>query len=240
MEANPRSLLILLCTYNEAKNLPILVAQVQAALPTADFLVVDDNSPDGTGDWLRQAAISNSHLYLLSRPGKLGLGSAICAGMQWALDRNYEFLINMDADLSHRPADTPRLLEACQRSNCDVAVASRYLPGGGFTKIAVHRRLMSWSLNRYANWLLRLPLTDCSGSFRCYRTSALHRINLAMLSCTGYGFLEEILVALKDVGCTFQEVPIWFDARHMGRSKLGIRDAWGAIKLIHQLRNRGR
>jgi dolichol-phosphate mannosyltransferase len=156
--------------------------------------------------------------------------------MQWCLDRDYDFLINLDADLSHRPSDTARLLTACQQDGCDVAVASRYQPGGGFLNIALHRRLMSRILNRYANWMLKLPLTDCSGSFRCYRTSALRRIDLGEIKCNGYGFLEEILVALNLAGCRFVEVPIWFDARTLGRSKLTLKDAWGAIKLIHQLR----
>jgi dolichol-phosphate mannosyltransferase len=238
MEPEPSRVLILLCTYNECLNMQNMVTQLHTALPQADILVVDDNSPDGTGAWVQQAAATDSRMHLLARQGKFGLGSATRDGLRWCLDRNYEFLINLDADLSHRPADTARLLAACQQPNCDVSVASRYLPGGGFTSIAAHRRLMSWTLNRYANWLLKLPLTDCSGSFRCYRTSALRRIDLGKLTCVGYGFLEEILVALNQAGCRFVEVPIWFDARSMGRSKLSIKDAWGAIKLIHQLRNR--
>lgn len=261
--------LILLCTYNEAQNVPLMVQQLHSALPRADILVVDDNSPDGTGQWVAQQSSNDCKLHLLSRAGKLGLGSATREGMRWALERNYDYLINMDADLSHRPTDVPRLLAACQgseevttsvhdssqaissnqvhepkeeqggrerRAACDVAVASRYLPGGGFANIAAHRRLMSWTLNRYANWLLKLPLTDCSGSFRCYRVAALRRLDLDSLKCNGYGFLEEILVALKQVGCRFAEVPIWFDARTLGRSKLSFADAWGAIKVIHSLR----
>jgi dolichol-phosphate mannosyltransferase len=236
MKSDPGRVLILLCTYNEALNMPNMVTQLQAALPQADILVVDDNSPDGTGAWVQQAAAADSRLHLLARQGKLGLGSATRDGMRWCLGRNYDYLINLDADLSHRPADTSRLLAACQQPDCDVAVASRYQPGGGFANIAAHRRLMSWTLNRYANWLLKLPLTDCSGSFRCYRTSALRSIELGELSCAGYGFLEEILVALNRAGCRFVEVPIWFDARSLGHSKLSFADAWGAIKVIHQLR----
>lgn len=237
MDAEPGQVLVLLCTYNEVLNMPRLVEQLVAALPQADILVVDDNSPDGTGDWVRKAAIENAQIHLLPRQGKLGLGSATRDGIRWCLDRHYQFLINLDADLSHRPVDTERLLAACQQSDCDVSVASRYLPGGGFSKIPAYRRWMSWVLNRYANWLLKLPLTDCSGSFRCYRTSALRRVDLAQLTCSGYGFLEEILVALKRSGSRFCEVPIWFDARTLGHSKLSFSDACGAIKVIHRLRS---
>ncbi len=226
--------LILLCTYNESQNMPKIVQALQAELPSADLLVVDDNSPDGTGIWVSKQAALDVRLHLLARPGKQGLGSATRQGMQWCLEREYKFLINMDADLSHRPSDVPRLLQCCQKS-CDVAVASRYLPGGGFSNIAAHRRLMSWMLNRYANWRLKLPLTDCSGSFRCYRTEALRRLDFDKLKCNGYGFLEEILVALDEAGCSFAEVPIWFDARTLGKSKLSVSDALGAIRVIQSL-----
>lgn len=227
-------MLILLCTYNEAQNVPKMVEALLAELPSANILVVDDNSPDGTGQWVARRATEEARLNLLSRSGKLGLGSATRQGMQWCLERDYDYLINLDADLSHRPSDVPRLLQCCQQS-CDVAVASRYLPGGGFSNIAAHRRLMSLMLNRYANWRLRLPLTDCSGSFRCYRTAALRKLDFEQLKCNGYGFLEEILVALEDSGCRFAEVPIWFDARTLGKSKLSLSDAIGAIRVIQTL-----
>ena len=226
--------LVLLCTYNEAENVPKMIEQLHAAIHSADVLVVDDNSPDGTGRWVQEQMATTKKLHLLSRSGKLGLGSATRQGMQWAIEQDYDYLINLDADLSHRPSDVPRLLAEC-KNKCDVAVASRYLPGGGFAKIAFHRRMMSWMLNRYANWLLRLPLTDCSGSFRCYRVQALRNVELTSLSCNGYGFLEEILVALHRDGCRFGEVPIWFDARNMGHSKLTFADALGAIQVIHRL-----
>ena len=141
----------------------------------------------------------------------------------------------MDADFSHRPTDAAELLATCQRTDCDLVVGSRYLAGGGFRGLPVHRRLMSWSLNRYANWLLDLPLTDCSGSLRCYRARALRAIELQALSCPGYGFLEEILVALRRAGCSFVEVPVWFEPRLEGQSKLSAADAWGAVRVIHRL-----
>lgn len=232
---SPASAVILLCTYNELGNLPELISALHREMPSADVLVVDDGSPDGTGGWVRKQSSTDQRLHLLQRPGKLGLGSATRDGIRWCLERPYEFMIQMDADWSHRPQDVPRLFQACGQSGCDVAVGSRYLPGGGFRGIAWYRRWISWSLNRYATGLLRLPVTDCSGSFRCYRTSALRQLDWNSLHCEGYGFLEEILVSLHRRGHQFTEVPIWFEPRVEGSSKLSLRDAWGAIQVIHRL-----
>lgn len=231
--------LVLLCTYNEAQTLPEVVAGVAAALPQADVLVVDDASPDGTGQWVQDAMTQNQQLHLLQRPGKLGLGTALRDGIQWCLDRSYEYLINLDADLSHAPAATASLLAACSDNSlsppCDVAVGTRYMAGGGFKGLAWHRRLMSRALNAYATRILRLPLSDCSGSFRCYRVAAIRKLALDQLTCKGYGFLEEILVHLHRNGANFHEVPIQFEARSKGHSKLSVADAWGALGVIHRL-----
>ncbi len=231
--------LVVLCTYNEASNLPTLIERLHACLPQADLLVVDDSSPDGTGEWVRQQMNSDPQLHLLSRPRKQGLGAALRAGMRWCLEREYDYLINLDADWSHRPADAPALLQACQGrpdvGGCDVAVGSRYRPGGGSAGLSWRRRLLSRSLNGYATWLLGLPLSDCSGSFRCYRMSLLRQLDFERLTCAGYGFLEEILVHLQRLGCRFCEVPIVFETRSSGRSKLGLSDAWGALRVIHRL-----
>lgn len=203
-------------------------------MPSADILVVDDNSPDGTGHWVQQQA--NPKLFLLARAGKLGLGSATREAIAWCLSRDYDYLIQMDADLSHRASDTPALLLACQSPDCEVAVGTRYVAGGGFGNIPLHRRWMSWTLNRYAIWMLNLPITDCSGSFRCYKTDALRELDLTQLTCNGYGFLEEILVHLHRAGCRLQDVPITFEPRSLGQSKLSIQDAAGAIRVIHRLK----
>jgi dolichol-phosphate mannosyltransferase len=231
--------LVLLCTYNEAQNLPLAVEGINAALPRADVLVVDDASPDGTGRWVEKQTQLNSHLYLLSRSGKLGLGTALQAGIRWCLDREYDYLINLDADLSHSPAAAPSLLNACSdpasQPPCDVVVGTRYRSGGSLEGIAWHRRLISRVLNAYAIRLLRLPISDCSGSFRCYRVAALRKLNLEQLTCKGYGFLEEILVHLYRRGAAFCEVPIQFEARLKGHSKLSLSDAWGALQVIHRL-----
>ncbi len=254
---------MLLCTYNEAENLPKLLQQLAVHLPFADVLVVDDNSPDGTATVVQSqtrfagtlrsvenakhlelhglhgtAAQNNSSaIYLLGRDGKHGLGTATRTGLQWCVQQPYDFVVNLDADLSHDPADAPRLLSACMAESpeCDVAVGSRYIAGGGIQGLAVHRRVMSRLLNAYATRLLGLPIKDCSGSYRCYRASSLLGLDFDRLVCPGYGFLEEILVALHRRGAQLCEIPIEFRARSSGHSKLGISDAWGAMAVIHRL-----
>lgn len=231
-----RRVVVLLCTYNEAGNVEEMFQQIDEHLPSADVLVVDDNSPDGTGDLVRAAGKSDLRYHLLARSGKLGLGTATRVGLMWGVAKGYDFIINMDADLSHDPASLPALFAAVNESeDVDVAVGSRYVPGGGFAGLAWHRRLISRALNGYATRLLRLPIKDCSGSFRCYRVTTLKKLDFAKLTCPGYGFLEEILVALRDAGCKFTEVPIQFETRNAGESKLSWRDAAGAIRVIHQL-----
>ncbi len=237
---------VLLCTYNEAENLPELFEQLAEHLPTADILVVDDNSPDGTADWVRsrknyretpEPTRLGSSVYLLKRSGKHGLGTATREGLQWCLDRSYDFIVHMDADLSHAPQYAPQLLAACldQPAARDVAVGSRYVAGGSLKGLPLHRRWMSRLLNGYATWMLGLPVKDCSGSYRCYRAAALRRLELQHLTCPGYGFLEELLVALHRDGARLVEVPIEFGERAGGQSKLGWSDAWGAVSVIHRL-----
>ncbi len=212
-----------------------MFAGIAKALPEADILVVDDNSPDGTGKLVAELAQSNRRIHLLSRAGKQGLGTATRAGLEWAIQHNYDFVINLDADHSHDPARLPALLDVCLESPIDVSVGSRYVDGGGFEGLAWHRKLISRGLNTYAKRLLNLPIKDCSGSYRCYRISALRKLDFSKLTCKGYGFLEEILVALKRSGATFAEVPIRFETRQHGESKLTLSDAIGAFKVIHRL-----
>ena len=227
--------LVLLCTYNEGQNVGKMLATLSEALPLADVLVVDDNSPDGTAEIVREYAAQDARYHLLLRSGKLGLGTALRDGIRWCLDRQYNFLINLDSDLSHDPRANPAMLAACMRPNVDVAVGSRYIVGGSLEGLAWHRRLISRALNGYATRILRLPISDCSGSFRCYRTEVLRRLDLSQLTCSGYGFLEEILVTMYRRGARLTEVPIQFETRHAGESKLSLADAIGALRVIHSL-----
>lgn len=233
----PARVLVLLCTYNERHNLPEMLTALWETLPDAHILVMDDNSPDGTGLWAMQEKEDKPKLHVVVRPGKLGLGSALRDGMRWCLQHQYDYLINMDADQSHDPRVSPTLLEPClaDTSGQLVTIGSRYVTGGASTGLSPLRQALSRGLNLYASKLLRLPVRDCSGSYRCYPTSMLGKLDLDELACNGYGFLEEILKHLQAKGAKYQEVPITYHARGSGSSKLSLSDALGAIGVIHRL-----
>ncbi len=202
------------------------------------MLVVDDNSPDGTGKWAAEQAAVSNRVHVISRAKKLGLGSALRDAIRWCLERDYEFLVNLDADLSHDPAKVPEFIEMARAEKVDVVIGSRYAEGGGTEGLSFFRSLLSRGLNRYAARTLNLPVRDCSGSYRCYRVSKLRELPLEELTCDGYGFLEEILVTLYRRGSNLHEIPITYHVRHGGQSKLSWSDATGAMSVIHKLRHR--
>jgi dolichol-phosphate mannosyltransferase len=222
-----RPTLVTLATYNEIDNLPRLVGEILAALPDADVLVIDDNSPDGTGRLADELAAADGRIHVLHRPGKLGLGTATVAGFRWAIERGYGWLVNMDADFSHHPRYLPALRAAA--ATADVAIGSRYVPGGGVEGWGPLRHVMSRGVNWYARLLLGLPTRDNSGSFRCYRVARLAEIDLGRVRSKGYAFEEEILYRCRRVGCRFREVPIVFEDRRHGQSKINTREVCRAL-----------
>lgn len=231
-----RRVLVAVCTYNEAGNIGELLAQLRAALPVAELLVVDDHSPDGTGDVVRRFAETDPATRLIVREGQRGLGGAIRRAFAEAVSGDYEWLINLDGDLSHDPAQLPHMIAvATEPPHPDVVVGSRYVAGGTILGWPLHRRLMSRLVNRFATLCLRLPVSDCSGSMRCYRTSALKQIKLNELRSHGYALLEEILVELDRNGATFAEVPIVFADRTRGSSKLTLGEAVRSASQIVKL-----
>src|SRR5690242_10240034 len=193
---NPRTL-VTVATYNEIENLPRLVEAIWQVAPQADVLVIDDNSPDGTGRWCDEKAASEPRLKCIHRAGKLGLGTATIAGMQYAIERRYDFVLNMDADFSHHPRYIPAILAAMVEA--DVSIGSRYCPGGGTKDWPAQRRFMSWAVNTYARTMLGLGLKDTSGAFRCYRVELLKKLDFRAIKSRGYSFQEEILLRLKRV-----------------------------------------
>ncbi|WP_404309281.1 polyprenol monophosphomannose synthase [Neorhodopirellula lusitana] len=238
---NPRTdaprTLVGICTYNEAGNIREMLTRVAAALPDADILVVDDGSPDGTAELVRQFAAQHS------APGNVnchvredrGLGGAIRAAMQTAITERYQLFCNLDADLSHDPADLPRLVQAVLESDVDVAVGSRYVPGGQIHGWPTRRKWMSRFINSLAKRKANLPVNDASGSFRCYRVACLERLDWQAEWSNGYSFIQQILLRLKKLGATFTEVPITFTERVQGNSKLDLREAvrsgWTVLRL---------
>lgn len=227
--------LVTVATYNEMENLPRLVDEIFQAVPGVDLLVIDDNSPDGTGQWCDRKGAEDLRVHCLHREGKLGLGTATVAGMRYAIQRGYKYLLNMDADFSHHPRYLPDLLSGMEPDvgpRVDVMIGSRYVAGGGVEGWPLRRHLMSRGVNCYARWLLGLNPTDCSGAFRCYRTELLARLDFDAIRSRGYSFQEEILWHLKRLGAQFAETPIVFVDRQHGTSKIDSREAVAALWVI--------
>ena len=235
--------LVAVATYNEIENLPRLVDAVFEHVPTAHILVVDDNSPDGTGRWCETESSRDSRLRCIHRPAKSGLGTATVAAMKYAIHNGYEYLVTMDADFSHDPQAVPVLLDRMSSDSTaplDVVIGSRYVAGGSTEGWDFERRLMSRSVNVYARYLLGLAIKDCSGAFRCFRTQMLERLDFAQFRSCGYSFQEEILYHLKLLGARIGEVPIHFRNRERGQSKIDATEAANALRIIFRLGIRAR
>jgi dolichol-phosphate mannosyltransferase len=227
--AAPR-ILVSLATYNERDNLAPLLWEVQKTLPSAEVLVIDDNSPDGTGRLADELAARNPRVHVLHRPGKLGLGTAILAAMRYAMDHGYDYCINMDADFSHHPRYLPSLVAGMDRH--DVMIGSRYVPGGGTENWPLGRRLISRSVNALVRLLMRLPPRDCSGAYRCYRVAKLREARLDRTVSRGYSFQQEVLYRCRKAGCRLGEVPIIFENRRAGASKVNLREAVRSLSVL--------
>jgi dolichol-phosphate mannosyltransferase len=226
-------LLISLATYNERENLPTLVRRIKAIKPAADILVIDDNSPDGTGALADELAVADRSIQVLHRPGKLGLGTAYLAAIRYAVADGYDYLLTMDADLSHSPDHLPELVAGM--AGADVMIGSRYVRGGGTRNWPLKRRLMSRGLNAVFRRLLRIPARDISGGFRCYRVNLLRQLPLDQLQSDSYAFLEELLFRCRQAGCRIGEVPIVFENRRAGASKLNLREMVRSLWLLFGL-----
>jgi dolichol-phosphate mannosyltransferase len=226
--------LVTVATYNEIENLPLLADAIFGVAPNVDLLVIDDNSPDGSGQWCDEQALRNPRIHCLHRSGKLGLGTATIAAMKYAIEHDYKFMLNMDADFSHHPRYLPDLF-AGMTDDVDVMIGSRYVPGGGTEGWPLKRRMMSRSVNLYARSLLGLRPKDCSGAFRCFRVDVLRRLDLDHIRSRGYSFQEEILWLLKKVGARFNESPIVYVERERGQSKINSQEAYQAMWIIFRL-----
>ena len=229
--------LVALCTFNERENLPTMVQQVHDALPAAEILIVDDDSPDGSGCWAEQQATQLPYLTAIVRRRARGLGGALRTAIEFALQGDYDWLLNLDADHSHDPYDLPRLLAAAKdgEQTLDCVVGTRYGAGGQIAGWTAGRRVMSRMVNRFATGVLRLPVSDCSGSLRCYRVAALAALETTTLRSNGYAIFEELLLRLRKQGATFGEVPITFHERQAGESKLTFSEAGKAALQIMRL-----
>lgn len=225
--------LVTICTYNERENLPRLIPEIFRHTADVDILVVDDNSPDGTGALADDFANADPRVKVLHRPGKQGLGTAILAGLQYGIDHGYDYVINLDADFSHDPKYLPALRDCMNIA--DVGIGSRYVAGGGVVGWSRWRKFMSGGINWYARKLLGLRVRDASGAFRCYRLSKIRELDFRKFRGRGYSFQEEVLFRCARVWCSFAETPIIFEDRRAGTSKINWKESVGALWIIFRL-----
>ena len=211
--------LVISPTYNEKKNIKELITQISGLQRALDILIVDDNSPDGTAGIVKKLMLDNNHIHLIERKGKLGLGTAYCRGFQWALKNNYELIVQMDADLSHNPADVLRLIGEASE-NSDVVIGSRYIDGVNVVNWPMRRLILSYIANWYARFLIRFPIVDSTGGFKCFRRKVLETIDLNQIHSEGYSFQIEMNFLAWVYGFKLTEIPIVFTDRTIGESKM--------------------
>lgn len=222
--------LVIMPTYNEALGIEWMVSNLLDKVPNIDVLIVDDNSPDGTGDLAEKLSVSNARVKVLHRTEKNGLGPAYLAGFQWGFQNDYDYLVEMDADGSHRPEDLPALLK-CSEAN-DLVIGSRWVPGGAIKNWPASRQLISRAGNGYARFMLRSGIKDITAGFRVYRSSFLRQLDLDRIASHGYSFQVEMAYRSHKAGGRIIEVPITFVERELGVSKMSRRIVFEALYLI--------
>jgi dolichol-phosphate mannosyltransferase len=255
------SSLIVIPTYNECENIEPLITEILALEEDLHLLVVDDNSPDGTGEIIQRMAAARPEVHLVARPGKLGLGTAYGAGFTYGLERGYERMVTMDADFSHQPRYLPDLLRESKgnppspdpasqprsqekgspdlqrdEGTFGLVIGSRYIPGGGTRNWGRHRKVLSWGANQLARRMLGLTVHDCTSGFRCYTPEALRRAEYEQIGSSGYSYLVEMLYRCCAAGVSVQETPIIFVDRERGQAKMSkaeIVKGWRTLVRLH-------
>jgi dolichol-phosphate mannosyltransferase len=212
--------LVIVATYNERENIERLITEILGHSPDCHVLVVDDNSPDGTGDIARRMAAADNRVEVLGRPGKLGLGTAYLAGFRHALQGGYQRIVTMDADFSHDPVYLPDILQRASDPGVDVVVGSRYVRGGGVVGWGLYRRVLSFGANTFARTVLGLRTHDCTGAYRCYARPVIEGLSEDPVQSHGYSALIEIMWRCQRAGYRVEEVPITFADRELGQSKV--------------------
>jgi dolichol-phosphate mannosyltransferase len=237
-------ILVIIPTYDEAENIEPIVERLRAAVPEADVLIADDNSPDGTGDLADKLAQQDDHIHVLHRQSKEGLGAAYIAGFRWGLDREYDVLVEQDADGSHQPEQLHRLLDALRTA--DLVLGSRYVKGGEVENWPRSREILSRGGNLYTRLALGVPLRDATGGYRAFRRGTLEGIGLEQVASAGYCFQVDLAWRALKAGFRVVEVPITFVERELGVSKMSqsiVVEAmlsvgrWGLVHRARQLRS---
>jgi dolichol-phosphate mannosyltransferase len=215
--------LVIIPTYNECENIEQLITTVMNLQPNFDVLIIDDGSPDGTAQLVKQFQKEYAErLFLIERAGKLGLGTAYIAGFKYAIEKGYNYIMEMDADFSHNPTDLARLREACMPERVGMSVGSRYIPGGKLVNWPLNRIIMSRGASFYVRLITWMPVNDSTAGFVCYKRQALERLDLNKIKFVGYAFQIEMKFAIWTSGWKIKEVPITFKDREVGVSKMSI------------------
>ena len=213
--------IVIIPTYNEKENIENIIRAVLSLEHGFHVLVIDDGSPDGTAQIVKEMMIElPDKIFLLERSGKLGLGTAYIMGFKWALERDYEYIYEMDADFSHNPNDLPRLYEACAKEGADVSIGSRYVSGVNVVNWPIGRVLMSYFASKYVRFITRIPVHDTTAGFVCYRRKVLEAINLDAIRFKGYAFQIEMKYTAYKLGFKVKEIPVIFINRVLGTSKM--------------------
>ncbi|HET8723469.1 MAG TPA: polyprenol monophosphomannose synthase [Anaeromyxobacteraceae bacterium] len=232
-----RTALVCLPTYDEKDNVGPMIDAVLAATPEVDVLVIDDNSPDGTGEIADAIAAREPRVHVLHRKGKEGLGKAYLAGFDWALARGYERILEMDCDFSHDPKYLPGMLAASREA--DLVLGSRNIPGGGTVNWGLLRKVISRGGSLYARTILGIPVRDLTGGFKCFRREVLQAIDLPTVECSGYAFQIELTYRTLRKGFRVKEIPIVFVDRRVGQSKMSRRIVLEALRKVWSIRRSG-
>ena len=217
-------------TYNEGKNIKELISRVLISHLNIEILIVDDSSPDGTGGVVKTLMESEKRIHLIERPAKLGLGTAYCTGFKWAIQNGYDFIIQIDADLSHNPDDIKHLLEECSEN--DLVIGSRYVNGVNVVNWPLSRLFLSYFANLYAQIITGMPIKDSTGGFKCFRSKVLRSIDISRINSEGYSFQIEMNFLSWVNGYKIKEIPIIFTDRTIGESKMSKKIILEAIYMV--------
>lgn len=227
--------LVIIPTYREKENIEALIKRISSLSVPFDILVIDDNSPDGTAETVKNILPSFPNVHLIERPAKLGLGTAYITGFKWALEKGYKYIYEMDADFSHDPDDLVRLYNACTSGGADVAIGSRYISGVNVVNWPLTRVLMSYFASIYVRWITRMNIKDTTAGFICYKKEVIENIKPQQIRSVGYGFQIEMKFIAYKLGYKIVEVPIIFTDRKLGSSKMsgGIFNEalWGVLRM---------
>jgi len=226
--------LICIPTYNEIENIGLLIPEIVKHLPSANILVIDDRSPDGTSDYVKNLAKKQKGLFILDREKKEGLGRAYIAGFRWALERDYNLIFEMDADFSHDPKYLPDFIHTAQ--NADLIIGSRYISGVNVVNWPMSRLLISYFGNLYARIMAGIPVKDCTGGYKCFRREVIENIDLSTIDSSGYSFQVEMNYKVWKKQFRIKEIPIVFTDRQRGSSKMSTKIFNEALMLLWKLR----